>query len=667
MVKDPYRYFRIEAQELLEALGQGILQVEQGRPDPEAVRRLLRHAHTLKGASRVVKLTRTGALAHALEELLAPHRDTGGPIARDSIDRALQLLDEIRHDLRVLDAPPAQPAMPAPTLEDVPALRVAIGDLDVLLDGAFAAQIEATSLRRAVEELAHVHAEHRAATRRSASDPRSSTASNDHDERFERALRKVLDRTERVLTETQEVRATAASLRMIPADTLMADVRRAVRDAARELGKEVDVAYEGGDIHIDAHVLAGVRHALLHLVRNSVAHGIETRAERLAQGKPPRGTVHIALERQGSRARIVCRDDGRGLDLAAIREAAVGGGSMTANAAEALDETALGAFLLRGRVSTSRTVTSVSGRGVGLDAVRDAIEALKGEVTLRSRQGAGVTVELLVPTSLATVSALCLQIDETSVLLPIDSVRRTVRLAEATTLRNETGEHLVVDDTIVPLVPLQRLLSTKSVPSTARSAVLVVSEGRWAAVAVERVAGVRNVVVRPAPPHAAILPIVGGATLDEDGHPQLVLAPARVVEAVHAAAPLHDAASPPALPPLLVIDDSLTTRMLEQSILESAGYPVDVATSGEEGLQKAKQRRYGAFIVDVEMPGMSGFEFVARTRDDPVLREVPAILVTSRSDPEDKRRGKEAGARAYIVKSEFNQSELIDIIRGLVG
>src|SRR5690606_13786852 len=211
------------------------------------------------------------------------------------------------------------------------------------------------------------------------------------------------------------------------------------------------------------------------------------------------------------------------------REAAVGGGSMTANAAEALDETALGAFLLRGRVSTSRTVTSVSGRGVGLDAVRDAIEALKGEVTLRSRQGAGVTVELLVPTSLATVSALCLQIDETSVLLPIDSVRRTVRLAEATTLRNETGEHLVVDDTIVPLVPLQRLLSTKSVPSTARSAVLVVSEGRWAAVAVERVAGVRNVVVRPAPPHAAILPIVGGATLDEDGHPQLVLAPARVV------------------------------------------------------------------------------------------------------------------------------------------
>lgn len=486
-------------------------------------------------------------------------------------------------------------------------------------------------------------------------------------QRFERALRRVLEGTERVMAETQEVRAAASSLRMIPADAVMADVRRSARDAARELGKEVDVAYDGGDIHIDAHVLAGVRHALLHVVRNSVAHGIEPRSERVQSGKPARGSLQVSLARQGSRVRILCRDDGRGLDVVAIRQAAVARGLIEADAAETLDETALGELLLRGRLSTSPTVTSISGRGVGLDAVRDAIEALKGEVSLRSRQGQGVTVDILVPSSLATVSALCLHVDGTSVLLPIDSVRRTVRLAEADVLRDEAGEHLVLDGELVPLASLQRLLVGKDVPSSARSAVILCTEGRWAAITVERVAGVRNVVVRPTPPHAALLPIVGGVTLDEEGHPQLVLSPTRVVEAARSAAPSHVAPPAPALAPLLVIDDSLTTRMLEQSILESAGYRVDVAISGEDGLKKAGQRRYGAFIVDVEMPGMNGFEFVAQTRQDPVLRDIPAILVTSRSDPEDKLRGKEAGARAYIVKSEFNQSELIDIIRGLVG
>jgi two-component system, chemotaxis family, sensor kinase CheA len=160
---------------------------------------------------------------------------------------------------------------------------------------------------------------------------------------------------------------------------------------------------------------------------------------------------------------------------------------------------------------------------------------------------------------------------------------------------------------------------------------------------------------------------VSGATFDDDGRPLLVLAPTVLVSEAALARPVDIEPDTRAIPPILVVDDSLTTRMLEQSILESAGYEVELAVSGEQALEKARQRRYGVFVVDVEMPGMSGFDFIAAVRDDTELKGTPAILVTSRSDPDDKRRGLEVGARAYIVKSEFDQAVLLDTVRRLVG
>jgi two-component system chemotaxis sensor kinase CheA len=196
--------------------------------------------------------------------------------------------------------------------------------------------------------------------------------------------------------------------------------------------------------------------------------------------------------------------------------------------------------------------------------------------------------------------------------------------------------------------------------------VVVESTDGLAAIGVERLAGTAAVVLRALPDLAPSSDVVAGAGLDAEGTPRIVLDPDGLVEAA------LRAGAPPAVaeathPPILVIDDSLTTRMLEQSILESAGYEVDLATSGEEGLLKARARRYALFLVDVEMPGMDGFTFIERTRSEPVLSEIPAILVTSRASPEDRRRGEEVGARAYIVKSEFEQTELLERIRRLVA
>jgi two-component system chemotaxis sensor kinase CheA len=186
-------------------------------------------------------------------------------------------------------------------------------------------------------------------------------------------------------------------------------------------------------------------------------------------------------------------------------------------------------------------------------------------------------------------------------------------------------------------------------------------------VGVDRLLGTASVVVRPLPAHAAVEPVVMGAALDAEGNPQVVIDPRGLVLAAHAERGAERGPARAPTLPLLVIDDSLTTRMLEQSILESAGYEVHLASSAEDALAMARERRYGVFVVDVEMPGMSGFEFVATTRVDPKLREVPAILVTSRDAPEDRRRGEEVGAHAYVVKGEFDQTFLLQTIRQLVG
>ena len=197
--------------------------------------------------------------------------------------------------------------------------------------------------------------------------------------------------------------------------------------------------------------------------------------------------------------------------------------------------------------------------------------------------------------------------------------------------------------------------------------VVVEAASGGAAIGGDRLLGATNIVVRPLPPSAAVEPVVAGACLDAEGNPQLVLDPEGLVAAAYSGqGPVVEAAPLKRLP-VLVIDDSLTTRMLEQNILESAGYQVDLATSGEEALAKARQKRYGLFLVDVEMGGMDGFEFVTRTQADEALRAIPSIMVTSRSAEEDRRRAERAGARAYVLKGEFDQGSLLRMIRAFIG
>ncbi|MBI2222303.1 MAG: response regulator [Acidobacteria bacterium] len=254
-------------------------------------------------------------------------------------------------------------------------------------------------------------------------------------------------------------------------------------------------------------------------------------------------------------------------------------------------------------------------------------------------------------------------------LLPLDAVRGSLRVSPEAIVRTAQGQSVLYNDLSLPLGTLAGALVPDSPPVRASGpASIVVVQGRTttAAFSVDRVLGTTTVVLRPLPDLAPAAEYVAGASLDEEGVPQLVLDPDALVAAVERSLATRDEPLS-ARPSILVIDDSLTTRMLEQSILESAGYVVDLAISGEEALEKAREARYALFLVDVEMPGMDGFTFIERARAEPALRDIPSILVTSRSSPEDRRRGQHVGAHAYIAKSEFDQGLLLERIRELVG
>ncbi|WP_432972240.1 hybrid sensor histidine kinase/response regulator [Dactylosporangium sp. CA-233914] len=743
--KDPLRYFRIEARELVDQLGQGVLDLQAG-DDPEPVARLLRHAHTLKGAARVVRQGDLADAAHALEEILVPFRDAASPVPPPVVGELLSLTDamsamvtalsapgqsDVSEKSEVPDAVAATPAAATAATATPEPERGAGADVDELLEAVDEAHARFAPLRSqlATLERARRTAEGLAERLRAAalagagggwerdigasvsgpgagagggrkrgvgaglSGPGagagggwelgvSGFGAGDRGAALAGALaadltalgRRLAETVEQVQRELDDIRGRAERLRLVPAATVLSTLHRAVYDVAGAEGKSVLFDSRGGDLRLDPHVLAQAGNALLHVVRNAVSHGVEPEAERVAAGKEPQGRVSIDVRRRGRFAAFRCRDDGRGFDLDAVRRQAERRGLLRSGAEADVRE--LMRLLMHGGISTSEQVTGVSGRGIGLDAVRDVAERLGGEVSLSTEPGRGTTVELVVPLALVSLSGLAVRAGGVLAALPLDAVRTCVLLPAVEAAAATAAGALAHDGRVLPFLPLARVLADSGATAgdgSGRGVAVVLSVGeRVFAVGADRLLGTSTLVVRPLPDLAPAAAVVSGVSLDAEGNPRIVLDPAGLAAfAGTGAAPGPPAAGPdeprPEPAPILVVDDSLTTRMLERSILESAGYRVELAASAEEALERARQRQYALFLVDIDMPGLDGFAFVELTRADPQQRDVPAILVSSRASAEDRRRGLAAGAAAYMVKNEFDQERLLGHIRDLAG
>ncbi len=689
MAKDPYRYFRLEAREILDQLSKQILDLEAvggGAPPTANIERMLRASHTLKGAAGVVGHERIAKLAHGLEERIAAYARPDAGEAPPGVGVLLEIVDAIATELSSLGAPVVgagsiPPAAPAPAAESVrldvlemDGLLAAIADVSVRLSSARARTSGLTRAEAIARQLGRWIDDARRIDRTSAPNWEDAAELVDrlrHEVRSEReSLSELVESAERRAGDALE---DARRLRLVPADTLFGELARAARDAAATTGLRVELETSGGAIRLDASVLELLRDALLQLVRNAVAHAIEPPPERLRAGKPEVGRIMVRFELHGARARVTCRDDGRGLDVEAMRRALVTRGIATEDQARGMDVGEVAATVMRRGVTTRTTATELAGRGVGMSLVSSVVDRLRGAVAIRTEAGGGTEIELDVPVSVTAAPALVVEAGDVPALVPLDAVMRTARVTAEAIVTSPEGDVLSYEDgaEALPFASLARVLrqSTTGDPGTgaAFTVVLIDAHGKRAAIAVDRIVGVANDVVLPLPAPGIADPLVVGASLDAGGNPRLALDPRVLAERVTELPGAPRTAVAKEKKVVLVVDDSLTSRMLERSILEGAGYDVVTASSAEEALEIVRERTFALFVVDVEMPGMSGFDFVARTRSDPALSGTPAVLVTSRSAPEDRRRGHEVGARAYIVKGELAQDQFLDSVRRLIG
>jgi len=671
--EDLYQYFKIEAREIVGDLSRDILGLERGDAGAEPVARLLRQAHTLKGAARVVRLPRIAEIAHAMEDALTPHRGSPDAVSKEQIGRLLEQVDTISSEISALDPPPPAGASSRPAaLEPFERVRVGVAEMDALLSGVSETAVQLDGIRRSIEVVREVE-DRLSALQQLLTGAKPGMRLHETVEEMRLALQHArqglgmrADSTER---EIAEVRGNIDRLRLLPTSLLFPALERAVRDAAEMLGKQVVFHTSGREQRLESHVLSAIGEALAHLVRNAVAHGIENPQDRLARGKPACGEVRLKIERRADRVLFTCSDDGCGIDVDAVRRAAVERGVITAASAEALSPADALELIFSPGVTTSASLNEVAGRGIGLEVVREVAGRFKGRVGVLTDMGIGTGIQIEVPVSLSSVRAILLAAADLLIWIPLDAVHSALRLGADAIVSLAGRSSLIFEGRAIPFIRLAETMGRplqSGADSRPNLAAIVQAGSELLAVGVDRVIHASEVIVHPLPSAAGGITTLAGAVFDAQGNPQLVLNPEALLEAARTVSSQSMAAAGPA-PHVLVIDDSLTSRVLLQRILETGGFKVDLAVSGEDAMAKARERHYSLFVCDVEMPGMNGFEFVSRTREYDYLLGIPSILVTTRAGADDRRRGAEAGARAYIVKGEFSKDSMLETVRSLVG
>ncbi|NVJ09939.1 response regulator [Myxococcus sp. AM001] len=465
------------------------------------------------------------------------------------------------------------------------------------------------------------------------------------------------------------------TLRMLPLSVLFEPYPRMVRDLSRALGKEVELVVDGEDTRADRAVVEALREPLMHLVRNALDHGLETRVDRVTADKKPRGCLTLRAAREGNRIILRVEDDGMGVDPVQLRKVAVRRGLFDESAANALSDAAARELIFLPGFTSRDVVTDLSGRGVGLDAVRASIQALGGDVGVESAPGWGTIFELRVPVSLTVAPLLFIQVGTETLALSATHVSRALKVDTVDQCEVAGRPSLLVEGRVLPLAPLSSLLGLgPSRPALEGELALVVkSQSGAAALVVDRVLEERV---------QAILPLKGilgrfghltGATSLADGRLAMVLSAAFLTASAHQGNALPR--PPPSVAPapearrrrILVVDDSPLTRELIANLLEAVGYDTVIASDGAEALEVLDAHAVDLVVTDLEMPGVNGLELARRLKGHPVHSRLPVVILTTRGGEEDRRRGLAAGVDGYITKGDLVRQDLVDVVRRLLG
>lgn len=472
---------------------------------------------------------------------------------------------------------------------------------------------------------------------------------------------------------TDDLQDDVKRLRMLPFGSIADGFGRVVRDLARSLGKDARLVLTGADTELDRQVLDTIKDSLLHLLRNALDHGIEDPPTRQRLGKPVSGSVALGAYQRGGSIVIEVEDDGLGLDAAAIRRAAADLRVLPAADLAAMADAEVLRLVFQPGLTTARTVSQLSGRGVGLDVVARTVERLGGRVDVQARPGHGTLFRITLPLTLATARALLLEAGGALYALHTSAVERVIRVDE---LRSVGGRRMLdYEGLAVPVASLAELLGARPGPEAGEPVVqqtvaLIGAGSQRVGLIVDQLLGEQEIVVKPLGYPLQRVRYFSGATILGSGQVVPIL---NAGDLTRAAASVSTMVSLPQAAPteqrrlrVLVADDSLTTRTLERYILEAAGYEVELAGDGVEAFSLLDERGYDVLVSDVDMPGLDGVALTVQVRQLPRFRELPIILVTSLASAEDRERGLQAGADAYMVKSSFDQDQLLRTIQELV-
>ena len=707
--------FKVEAEEHLQAMVTGLLELEKS-PAPQVRRGLVeaifRAAHSLKGAARAVDVTAIESHCQSLETMFAVWKRGDAAPAPELLDTVHRILGEITAVLGVSAA--AHDAAPAPGEQPIAAestVRIAVAKLDArvldaeemltakLTAGQRAEDVRALATRFNGWRQAWAVVEPDARALRQAIDrpaPESASPATPGLRRLLEfldvnldqlaalegdvaALGKRADHDRQVIGKlVDDLLEESKKLLLLPFATLAAPFPKLVRDLCRDQGKEAELVIRGEHVEVDKRILEEMKDPILHLLRNAVDHGIETPEERRRSGKPSPAIITLALSQvNGNKVELLVSDDGAGIDTQKVKASAVTRGALSQDDARELGDVEARGLIFESDVSTSPIITRLSGRGLGLAIVREKAEKLGGTVSVESHARQGTRFSVVLPATLTTFRGILIEVAQRLFVVPTVHVERVARVTADGIRTVEGRDTISLDGRAVALVRLADVLelpaATSNGDTQAATLVLVLGTGdHGVAFAVDAARDEQEVLVKPLRPPLSRVRHISGATVLGDGRVAPILNVSDLLKSAktggRAAARAGSRARPAEAEAksVLVAEDSITSRMLIKGILESAGYRVKTAVDGMEAFTLLRAERFDLLVSDVEMPRLNGFDLTARIRANKTLAELPVVLVTALETREDRERGIDVGASAYIIKSSFDQSNLLDAVRRLI-
>jgi two-component system sensor histidine kinase and response regulator WspE len=749
--------FRMEVESNAAALNNGLVSVANGAVGADVLEALMRAAHSIKGAARIVGLQQAVKVAHAMEDCFVAAQKKQLNLQPDHVEVLLKGTDFLLRSGREISAASeeqaaavisaltsikagtstatatavtvpvastdAQSAAAAPGVKPAGSKEIAprssqaattvISDSTGATDAGRAVRVNAASLSRlmglAGESLVEAgRLTHFERTLRQLQDQHQQI--HEMVERLESqtslnqshapAAAGVLQELHQKTSEHQQrlaervhafevfslrsdnlshrlYREVIAS-RMRPFGDGVHGYPRLVHDIARSLGKKVRSEVAGKDTEVDRDILEKLDAPLNHLLRNAIDHGMESPAQRVAAGKKEQGRIVLEAMHKGGMLFVSVTDDGCGIDVERVRrkivERKLASSEMAANMAEA----EILEFLFLPGFSTAEKVTEISGRGVGLDVVKTMIQEVSGQIRVASNPGAGCSFHLQLPLTLSVLSVLLVEISGDPYAFPLARIDRVLRIEKEQIQSLENRQYFKLDGANIGLVQAQQVLDIE-LQSTATAELPVIVIGARTeryGLAVDRVLGERQVVVRPLDPRLGKVPNISAASLMDDGSPLLIV---DVEDLVHSINRLltggvrvdriasQASAKKEVRKRVLIVDDSLTVREVERKLLANRGYDVAVAVDGAEGWNTVRSGRFDLIISDIDMPRMNGIELVTRIRADARFKNIPIMIVSYKEREEDRLKGMEAGANYYLTKSSFHDESLLEAVVELIG